>query len=763
LLLAAASLLAGNNLNAFAGDLAVVPLFDGERTGVLGTTQFLNNWGGPFLTNAGSAVARDTTVAHSGLASVRADLGVIDAARSATIQTYAGEVAASQLRQTRDVTRYDSVTGYFRNDTGAPLTIKYELKDYRNSSLHRAAYSLALPAGGGWTPLSVPLDLQAPGWIVDGQPDLSRTFISSLIVTPQSGAASGSIHIDDFAFHEAAGSLDPQTAPLSALAERLAERQFSGLWTARNRTTGLIYNTSDDAGVAALNTTAGVVQMLPSAIRRGWVSQADADAMVGQVAAALQFNLNQTTAGQARYVPTRFLNPSSGARPGGANEESSIDSSFLMLALHGYQSRPATPPALAAAIDDVVNRFRLDAFSNPAGFKLAYFPASGFTDGSYDGYTNEGKTISLAAEVSADHHVALATHWNKDVHRARVFLVNSADAHLTHSLSQFRAPFEQALLNLFVETSDRGVDSYPTRSLATNPWQNYVRYERETAAQLAQLGRDDLFQPDAGNGGTGGYQQYSMYNQFSQADLFMPWSVSLALLAGAPGAEDALRALLDEPLLNGPLGLADSARWQTGAAGPAKVPASQDNWNMALATMALLEYLDGGDSASQFFASLAEVDAALDTVFIPGDLTGDGVTSAADLSVWRPGFGLAAGATPASGDADGDGDVDGHDFLVWQCGLGSNVGTAANRAVPEPQGWAILAEGILLAILAGCRREKAGPIARPTPPQFKGRRQDYSIESACNCRFSPLQSLVTSRSGRVARSSRPVLTIVPSA
>lgn len=683
--------------------MAVVPLFDGERTGVLGTTQFLNNWGGGFFTNAGSAAVRDTSVAHSGVASVRADLGVIDGTRSATIQTYAGEVAASQLRQTRDVTRYDSVTGFFRNDTGAPLTIKYELKDYRNSSLHRATYALSLPAGGDWTPLNVPLDLQAPGWIVDGQPDLSRTFVSSFIVSPQSGSATGSIHIDDFAFHEAAGSLDPQTAPIAAIAERLAERQFSGLWTARNRTTGLIYNTSDVASRAALNTTAGVVQMLPSAIRRGWVAQTDADAMVGQVAAALEFNLNQTTAGQPRYVPTRFLNPSSGARPGGVNEESSIDSSFLLLALHGYQSRLATPPALATAIDQAVNRFRLDAFSNSQGFKLAYFPASGFTDGSYDGYTNEGKTISLAAEVSADHRVPLATHWNKDVNRARVFLVNSGDAHLTHGMSQYRAPFEQALLNLFVDVSERGVDNYPTRSLATNPWQNYVRYERETAAQLAQLGRDHLFQPDAGNGGTGGYQQYSMYNQ-SQPTLFMPWSVSLALLAGAPGADDALRTLLDTPLLNGPLGLADSARWETGASGPTNVPASQDNWNMALSTMALLEYLDGADSASRFFADLPDVKAALDTVFVLGDLTGNGVTNAADLSVWRAGFGLATGATPAGGDADGDGGVDGRDFLLWQRGLGSAAGLGASGAVPEPGAWAVAWEGMLIAFFARRRR-----------------------------------------------------------
>lgn len=280
--------------------------------------------------------------------------------------------------------------------------------------------------------------------------------------------------------------------------------------------------------------------MLPNAIKRGWVSQAEADSVVAQIATSLNTNLNQTS-----YVPTRFINPVTAAIPGGSNEESSIDSSFIALGLHNYKNQPATSPALAAQIDAVQNRFQLDAFAIANGFRLAYFPATGFTGGTYNGYTNEGKVISLAAETSDDHHVPLEDHWNADINRSKNFLVNAADAHLTHSLSQFRAPFEQALLNLFVDTSDRGVDNYPVRSLATNPWQNFLRYQREVAAKLDQLGRENFFQPDAASGAPfSGYEQYSLYNDFGQPDLFMPWSVSFAMLAGADGAEDALRAAL---------------------------------------------------------------------------------------------------------------------------------------------------------------------------------------------------------------------------
>jgi hypothetical protein len=677
--------------SAKGADLGLTTLFDGERTGQLGAPQMLNNWGGPFSAGNITGIQRDAAVVHTGVASIRADLGTIAAGNFGFFQTFASQPSGPSIRQTRDLTRYESFETYVRNDTGVPLNLKYEIKDYRDSGGHQAFYTFSVPAGSTWTKVSATLDVNAPGWTVVGTPDLSRTYVTSFVVTPQAGSATGSIFLDDFKLRERGPAIDLQTAPIATIAERLAERQFSGLWSARNRATGLIYNTSDNANVAAMNTTGGVLWMLPAAVRRGWVSQADADSFAAAVTASLQTNLNQTT-----YVPTRFINPATAGLPGGANEESSIDASFVALALHHYKSQPATPAPLKAAIDAVENRFQLDAFAVPAGFRLAYFPASGFTPGIYDGYTNEGKVISLAAEVSRDHHVPLESLWNSDSLRTRVFLVDADDSHLTHSHTEFRAPFEQALLNLFVDTSDRGVDNFPIRQLATNPWQNFVRYQRETAAKLEQLGREHLFQPDAGDGGSSGYRQYSLYNDFGQPDLLMPWSVSFALLAGAPGAEEALRTLLDQGNLHGPLGIADSARWATGAQTPTSVPASQDNWNVVLSTMALLEFLDGGESASRFFGKLPNVKSALDQVFVEGDIDGNGVVDEADLGLWRGGFGIPKGATPANGDADGDGDVDGEDFLRWQRGASRGASRQpANAAVPEPS------SGLVLASLAG--------------------------------------------------------------
>ena len=53
-------------------------------------------------------------------------------------------------------------------------------------------------------------------------------------------------------------------------------------------------------------------------------------------------------------------------------------------------------------------------------------------------------------------------------------------------------------------------------------------------------------------------------------------------------------------------------------------------------------------------------------VTFPGDFDGDGYVGAADLVIWKDGFGATSGASPADGDADGDEDVDLCDLLNWQ-------------------------------------------------------------------------------------------------
>jgi hypothetical protein len=685
---------------AVAGDLGLVPLFDGERADAL------NTWGGPFNAGTIASFAKQSTIVRSGAGAYRANLGSIPNDGFRFFQTFSSGVSGFPgYRQDRDLTQYQTLSGYVRNDTAVPLTFSLELKDYRDSNSHRASRSYTLPAGA-WTHIDAPLDLGS-GWNVDGSPDLARTFAVSFLVDADFGDASGSLYLDDFTLQEKGPSIDVATAPIDVVVERLARRQFLGLWSARNKTSGLIPNSPDNIALAALNTTTGVVWSLPAAIRRGWVTQGEADAYMTQLVGSLNTNRDQTT-----YLPTRFLNLVT-AGPGTDNrEESSVDAAFIALALHRYKSQPATPEPVRTAIETLENRFDWQAFATPTAFRLAYFAGTGFSPYTYSGYTNENKVIALAAEASTTHHVPLVSMWNDDVGRVDAFLVDPAERFLTYSYgTEYRAPFGQALVNLFVDTSTRGVDSFPNRSLARNPWVNFLRYEAEVSARLDQLGRDNFVQPDAGNGAAG-YQPYNLFNNFGQPNLFMPWSVSLSLLAGAEGAEEALRFLLDNGLgtgLDGPLGLTDSAQWATGAANPTAVPSVADNWNTTLSTLALLEFLDryqGVESGSQFFAALPEIDSALDFVFRDGDLNGNGVTDSADLAILRSGFGAAAFATPATGDADGDGDVDGADFLRWQRGVGATPSAAA-ASIPEPAISLFLSQLVLVAVLG---RRKRGPL-----------------------------------------------------
>jgi hypothetical protein len=95
---------------------------------------------------------------------------------------------------------------------------------------------------------------------------------------------------------------------------------------------------------------------------------------------------------------------------------------------------------------------------------------------------------------------------------------------------------------------------------------------------------------------------------------------------------------------------------------------------------------------------------------IAGDFDEDGDVDAADLPLWRAGFGATTGAQPQNGDADRDGDADGNDFLLWQRNLGTSppaASAALATAVPEPASILIAAVGVSIYLAArsrGCRR-----------------------------------------------------------
>ncbi len=419
--------------HAHAGDLGVIPLFNGERN------DMLNLWGGPLGVGSGASLTKQSSVVNSGNSAYQFNVGTIASGSFKFFQAFSSAVNGTQIggefpyRQDRDLTQYQSLQTYVRNSTGTPFTLTVELKDYRDSLAQRAQRSYTIPATDAWTPIDVPLDLST-GWNVTGNPDLTRTFAVTYLVNASSGPLSGSVYFDDTNLIENGPSIDPATAPIQDVVERLAKRQFMGLWTARNKTSGLIPNSSDNTSIGALNTTTGVVWNLPSAMRHGWVTQTEADAYMGQLVTTLNSNRNQTT-----YLPTRFLDLVTGA-PVTDHEESSIDASFLALALHNYKQQPTTPAGLRTSLDTLENRFDFSAFAGPGAFKQAYFQPTGqFGCCTYSGYTHENKVIALAAALNTAHNVPLASMWNKDTDRLLASLTDPNHKYLVYSPdTQFR-------------------------------------------------------------------------------------------------------------------------------------------------------------------------------------------------------------------------------------------------------------------------------------------------------------------------------------
>jgi len=631
---------------SLALDISRVPFWDGETQDP--ASLLLNRFGGG--ASGGTAVTVTHVTASAGAGAVRSGKGAFRIDTNGTIAAgtdgfftiaLTGFGPSAAYIDSRDITRFDALEFWLRNDTGSPFALIVEIKDYRDTGDHKAERSYDIPATADWRAVSVPL---APldggnGWTVTGSPDPGRTRLIAVKIEASAGTAvSGSIYLDDMILLEQGGELDARTGNIDAIVDRIARRQFHGLWGSRDRDNGLVPGISAFADLLALNGAAALIKMLPVAVNLGWVTRSAADDYVALVVDTLGNVMDGVAAtDNGGFLPPRYVDrvtltpmvPIMPTMPDPGPEESSVDAAFMFLALYQYQALPTTPAALRTAIDGLLQRFNFAAFSDsvgdPVGWKLAYlYDTQTFTEGTYDGYSGEVWLISLAAHLQRNpsFRVDIATHYHSGVKRVQDYLIDPGRAHLVHEFDEFRAPFLQWLFGLFVDVTDRTRDTYPDPALASNPHDNALRYQLEVHASHTKYGRALFLQPDAGDDGTGNrvYEQFSRYQDFGQPDLFMPWSVAFSWLAEPPVAEAALRNHLLNGL-HGPLGLSDAVHWTTGESMPDLVTARHDFWNLALSTMAFMQYRSGGN---ELLSSLPEVREALDRVMPPERIFSDG-------------------------------------------------------------------------------------------------------------------------------------------
>ncbi len=614
-------------------DISHVPFWDAETTS--GGNGLMNRYGGASDAGINVTLARTTSdpQVRTGDAAILLNASIGNNGFGFITTKLGGAQPSSAYPDTRDIPQFQEARYFIRNDSGEAFTMRFEIKDYRDSNSHRANWSTVIPANGQWTEVVVPLNLATPGWVINGSPDLTRARqIAFVFEANQGTGVGGQVLLDDMVFVEPGGALDPATAPINDLVERLAERQFRSLWGAIDPDTGALETNAQDGRVMAMNTTSSVIKLLPGAIERGWVTQLEADLMLLKMVQTMDTGMDNQAAMGGGFLPARYLDrvTFTPANP----EESVIDGAFMFLALYEYKSQAGTNGAVVTAIENLLDRFNFAAFQLPGGgWSFAYnHDTDSFINANYDGYGGEIWTISLAAHLAQVNHVDITTHFNSGTVRAASFLVDPANTQFNHAFTQFRPPFVQWLFDLYVDTNDRGTDSFPNASQSTNPFDNAVKYQKDVHDYFQQNGRGLFLQPDAGSSGSQ-YQQFSAYDDYGEPDVFMPWSVAFSFLGEPQFAEGALRNSLVHNL-QGPFGLSDSAIWATGAAEPTSHQANNDLWNTSLSTMAFMDYLYDD---SHFLSDLPEVKAALDLVFpdtiIQGDLNKDGFVGIADLNI----------------------------------------------------------------------------------------------------------------------------------
>jgi hypothetical protein len=201
-----------------------------------------------------------------------AELGPVNRGETRYLQCFAsGFGKDKRYCQICNLGYYQGLAFTLRNTSRVLLQAALQIKDYRDSTDHHATYRFEVPTN------SVPLakDVALPpggGWSITGEPDLGRVITIDFVFEPQEAIASGPVYLDELALQELGEAVDVATSSLPALVERLAHRQWDALWSARNRATGMIPNTSYQASDVALNTTAVVLWTLPAAARP-WGSQ----------------------------------------------------------------------------------------------------------------------------------------------------------------------------------------------------------------------------------------------------------------------------------------------------------------------------------------------------------------------------------------------------------------------------------------------------------------------------------------------------------
>ena len=167
-----------------AVDVSLVPLWDGE-TSATPDGLLINRYGGLPVFGGGTnmLLSHSTSQVHSGNGAYQIDIpNPINPGGFGFFQT--SLAPSSSFGPGRDLRPFDEVKFWLKNDTGASFNLKFEIEDYRDTSAHLAFRDQVIQPSSTWQQYSIPLDFNAPGWHVQGSPNLERV-LACLALSPK--------------------------------------------------------------------------------------------------------------------------------------------------------------------------------------------------------------------------------------------------------------------------------------------------------------------------------------------------------------------------------------------------------------------------------------------------------------------------------------------------------------------------------------------------------------------------------------------------
>ena len=178
-------------VSGWAVDISKVPLWDGETVDcrITENNRLSNRFGGNTISRANLPIFHTSSTVHSGDGGFELTANIAATDYGFAGMSLTGFGPTDSYFDTRDLTHFQELELWLKNETGESFDFDVEVKDYRDINNHRAIRTYPINGGNSWQKLSATLPCTASnGWAVIGAPDFSRTKLILFVVKNLTGS-----------------------------------------------------------------------------------------------------------------------------------------------------------------------------------------------------------------------------------------------------------------------------------------------------------------------------------------------------------------------------------------------------------------------------------------------------------------------------------------------------------------------------------------------------------------------------------------------